>query len=72
MRSHSAVTGCVQSSGSGLSLMDESGKHTYALTTSDPDVKAGERVKIKGKKTKDAQGKLSLEVEKAKDLGPCK
>jgi hypothetical protein len=69
---HTAVTGCLASSGDGLSLTSETGKEVYALTGNLATLQAGKRVGIRGKKSKDSNGKLVLRVEKVvKDLGSC-
>jgi hypothetical protein len=66
------VTGCVQSSGSGLSFLNEKNNRTYALDPGSADLKAGERFKLKVKKTTDATGTPALQVQRlVKDLGGC-
>jgi hypothetical protein len=69
------LTGCVSSAGSGLSLAAESDKNSYALAGDTSGIKAGDRVKLHGIKTKsaDASSPSSLEVQKqVKDYGVCR
>ena len=68
------VVGCVQQSSEGSKLMNEKDKNTYALLASNEVVLSpGERVALKGKKTKDDNGKQTFEAKKlVKDYGPCK
>ncbi len=67
-----SVMGCVENSSDGMKLMDEKDKKTYALVPGDADLKPGEKVELKGKKSKDTSGKLSFQVQKlAKDYGSC-
>jgi hypothetical protein len=68
------MVGCVEASSDGTKLMNEKDKNTYALIASnDVVLTPGERVALKGKKTKDDSGKLSFEVHKLmKDYGSCK
>lgn len=68
------VVGCVEKSADGNKLMNEKDKHTYALLASnDVVLSPGERVALKGKKTKDDGGKATFEAKKVvKDYGPCK
>lgn len=74
LRNHGAVTGCVEASADGTKLMNEKDKNTYTLIASYGVVLApGERVELKGKKTKDNSGMLSFEVHKlVQDYGSCK
>jgi hypothetical protein len=70
----STITGCVNASGNGLSLTEEQDKTTYSLSGSTANIKAGERVKLKGKKLKSQdKGKPPVwEVDElAKDFGAC-
>lgn len=65
------VTGCMQSADGGSSLTDQDGR-TYVLVDATSGLKAGERVKLQGKKKKDKQGKFTFRVAKVKkDYGPC-
>jgi PDZ domain-containing secreted protein len=67
-----AITGCMQSADGAFSLTDDKDHLSYALVDETSGLKAGERVKLKGKKKKDKQGKLSFHVTKVKkDYGSC-
>ena len=69
---HPSITGCVVSGAEGLTLQNERDKKVYALPPGAVELKAGERVTVKGKKHKDSAGKLSLQVETlTKDFGSC-
>ncbi len=74
LRNHGTMVGCVEASRRGTKLMNEKDKNTYALIAGNDVVLApGERVALKGKKTKDDSGKLSFKVHKlVKDYGSCK
>jgi len=68
-----AAVGCVQQSSEGSKLMNEKDKKTYMLLASnDVVLSPGERVSLKGKKTKDDNGNLTFRATKVvKDYGPC-
>jgi hypothetical protein len=67
-----SVMGCTTEANGMMTLMDDSSKTTYSLTSLSKDVKSGERVELSGKKTQDASGKNSFHVQKlVKDDGPC-
>jgi hypothetical protein len=74
LHNHGTMVGCVEASSDGTKLMNEKDKNTYALVAGNDAVLApGERVALKGKRTKDDSGKLSFEVHKlVKDYGSCK
>jgi len=74
LRHHSTMVGCVEASSDGTKLTNEKDKNTYALIAgNDVGLAPGERVALKGKKTKDDSGKLTFEVHKlVKDYGSCK
>ncbi len=69
------VTGCVAASEHGLTVTDEADKQSYPLSGNTADVKAGERMKLRGHKVskKEAGAKtIFWEVEKVdRDLGAC-
>ena len=68
----SSITGCVVNGADGLTMQNERDKKVYALPPGAVELKAGERVTIRGKKRKDSNGKLSLQVETlTKDFGSC-
>ncbi len=76
LRNRGTIVGCVEPSRAGkMKLMNEKDKNTYALLASnDVTLAPGERVALKGKKTKDSSsGKPVFQVQKlAKDYGSCK
>jgi hypothetical protein len=47
-----AITGCVVSGQSGMTLIDEKDKQIYTLSGDTTDIKPGDRMKLKGKKVK--------------------
>jgi hypothetical protein len=67
------VTGCAVSTAGGMTLTTESDKHTYSLTGDVAGIKAGNRVRVSGKKAKDkSSGGSQFFVEKvSKDFGAC-
>jgi hypothetical protein len=68
----SSVTGCVVAAGNAVSITDESDKRTYALSGDTGAVKAGQRMKIEGKRQIEKNGTFSLEVQKvSKVFGVC-
>lgn len=68
----SKVTGCVQTADDGLHLTDDKTNRTLALVLGKTDVKAGERVELKGKIKKNAAGEQNFLVKAVdKDLGSC-
>jgi hypothetical protein len=68
----SKVSGCVETADDGLHLTDDKTKRTLALVPGASDVRAGERVELKGKIKKNAAGDQSFLVKSvAKDLGQC-
>jgi hypothetical protein len=72
MHHHGAVTGCVRQTDDGLRLVDEKKNKSYALEPGSVDVKAGERVELKGKKSSGNGGALMFEPTKVvKNLGSC-
>jgi hypothetical protein len=68
------ITGCVASGESGMSLIDEKDKKTYALSGDTAGIKPGDRMKLQGKKVKlaDPDKTLGWEATKvANDYGVC-
>ena len=66
------IIGCVQSIGGKSSLVDEKDKRTYALTGDHLDLKAGQRMKLKGKKIKARDGDSTFLVKRVDhDYGGC-
>ena len=68
----SSVTGCVQPAEDGLRFADEKKNTSYTLVSGDVLLKAGQRVQLRGSKTKNASGAQTFTAKKlVKDLGPC-
>jgi hypothetical protein len=68
----SKISGCVGASDDGLNLTDDRTKKTVMLVPGNTDVKAGDRVELKGKFTKNATGDQRFLVKTvAKDFGEC-
>lgn len=73
LKHHPSVTGCVAQGANGLQLLNEGDRTSFMLAGDTIGVKAGERVKLSGRKNgKDAMGSRHFQVEKLKrDYGPC-
>lgn len=70
--SHRTVVGCVQPSTDGVKLLNEKDRNTYALVATNVALNPGDRVALRGKKSKDDSGKPIFEVSKlVKDYGTC-
>ena len=68
----SSVTGCVRSGDDGLNLVDEKNKKSYVLLPGGADVRPGERVELKGKKsTGEGKGQTFQPRKLVKNLGAC-
>lgn len=68
----SKISGCVETSDDGLNLIDDKTKKTLLLVPGKADVKAGDRVELKGKFKKNATGDQRFLVKTvAKDFGEC-
>jgi hypothetical protein len=70
-----AITGCVNSAGSGMTIADEKDRQVYALSGNTAGVKAGDRMKLQGKKVKTkGTGEIPIweTTEIKKDLGVCR
>lgn len=67
------ITGCVASDANGLQLRSETDQQIYLLVGDTASLKAGERVRVIGKKkTKVTAHARTFIVEKlSKDFGPC-
>ncbi len=66
------VTGCVQKSDDGLRLVDEKKNKSYALEAGSLDLKAGDRVELKGKKSGgDGGAQMFAPTKVVKNLGRC-
>ena len=69
---HGAVTGCVRQSDDGLRLVDEKKNKSYALEAGSVEVKPGDRVELKGKKSSGNGGAEMFSPTKVvKNLGSC-
>lgn len=68
------VTGCAVAGADGMTLQNEGDQQTFLLTGDTVGIKAGDRVKLKGKKkSRDATGSRHFVVEQfKKDYGVCK
>jgi hypothetical protein len=67
-----SLTGCVQGNDDGLSLVDAKNHQTYSLLPGGTDLKSGERVELRGKRSKDGKGAQTFQVKKVvKNLGDC-
>jgi hypothetical protein len=68
----SKISGCVETNDDGLSLTDDRTKKTLMLVPGKADVKAGDRLELKGKFSKNATGDQRFLVKTvAKDFGEC-
>jgi hypothetical protein len=68
----SSVTGCVRSGDDGLNLVDDKNKKSYVLLPGGADVRPGERVELKGKKsTEEGKGPTFQARKLVKNLGDC-
>ena len=75
LRNRATIVGCVEPSSAGkMKLMNEKDKNTYALLASnDVTLAPGQRVALRGKKSKDSSGEPVFQVQKlAKNYGTCK
>jgi hypothetical protein len=71
-RHHAGMTACVQPAEDGLRIVDEKKNASYALQPGDVYLKAGQRVQVQGKKSKNAAGVETFAATKlVKDLGTC-
>lgn len=69
---HSSTTGCVQPGEEGLRFVDEKKNTSYNLVSGDVLVKAGERVALRGQKSKSDSGVRTFTAKKlVKELGSC-
>jgi hypothetical protein len=68
-----AITGCVVSGDSGMTLTDEKNKQIYTLSGDTAGIKPGDRMKLQGKKVKPKGPKTRVWETKdvAKDFGTC-
>ena len=67
------LRGCAVSGPDGMELMNEGDQQTYALTGETAVIKAGDRVRVSGKKTKGDPNHRQFVVKKlSKDYGACR
>jgi hypothetical protein len=69
-----AITGCVNSAGSGMTVTDEKDKQIYTLSGNTTSIKPGDRMKLQGKKVKSKGADKTLVWETkavTKDFGVC-
>ena len=69
-----AITGCVNSAGSRMTVTDEKDKQIYALSGDTTNIKSGDRIRLQGKKAKSNGPDKTLvwEARKVtKDFGVC-
>ncbi len=73
VRHNHSLTGCVVSGANGIELSNEGDHKTYGLVGDMAAIKAGDRVRVSGKKQKKGSGDAwPFLVEKvSKDFGPC-
>jgi hypothetical protein len=72
LRSRHTIIGCVQPSTDGVKLLNEKDQNTYALVATNVALNPGDRVSLRGKKSKDDSGKPTFQVSKlVKDYGTC-
>ena len=68
------ITGCVSSTGSGMTIAEEKGKQVYALSGNTVGITPGERMSLKGKKAKSKATNQTLvwvATSVTKDFGVC-
>jgi hypothetical protein len=69
-----SLTGCVIAGDSDtpLTLVDDKKRQTYSLLPGGSDLKSGERLELRGKRSKDGKGAKTFQVSKVvKNLGSC-
>ena len=67
-----AVTGCVRQSDDGLRLVDEKKNKSYTLEAGSVEVKPGDRVELKGRKSSGNGGaEMFAPTKVVKSLGSC-
>jgi hypothetical protein len=72
LRNKGSVTGCVQGGEDVLNIVDRKNHQTYSLVAGAADLKAGQLVELKGKKSKDSKGTQIFHVSKVvRNLGGC-
>ncbi|GAC1355541.1 MAG: hypothetical protein NVSMB3_00840 [Acidobacteriaceae bacterium] len=67
-----SITGCAVSGPDGLSLQNEADHQAFHLAGDTATLKAGDRIRVQGKKKDDAAGTRTFLVHKlTRDFGPC-
>ncbi len=69
-----SVTGCViaNDSDTPLTLVDDKKHQTYSILPGGSNLKSGERLELRGKRSKDGKGAKTFQVSKVvKNLGSC-
>lgn len=69
-RSHTSLTGCVQQTDKGLTLSAKDG-NTYELVNAPSDVKARERLSLRGHKINATSGRAFRVDHVSRDYGAC-
>ncbi len=73
LRNRNQVTGCVNESEGKTELLPDGGGKAFQLSASSLDLKPGERVRLRGKKSKTSSGARSFQAQKlVKNYGSCK
>jgi hypothetical protein len=69
-----SITGCAVSNQNDIELRNEGDQQTYTLLGDTTDIKAGERIRVRGKKKKkeSSAGRKFLVEKLVKNYGPCK
>lgn len=68
---HGAVTGCVRQTDDGLRLVDEKKNKSYTLEPGSVEVKAGDLVELKGKKSGNGGSQMFEPTKVVKNFGSC-
>ena len=72
LHNRGSLTGCVQGGEDALSLVDKKNHQTYSLVPGSTDLRSGQLVELKGKRSKDSKGAQTFQVSKVvKNLGAC-
>lgn len=69
-RSHTSLSGCVQQTDHGLSMIAKDG-NIYELLNAPSEVKARERLSLRGRKIKSASGRTFRVDHISRDYGSC-
>ena len=73
VRKPPSITGCAAPGSDGLILRNENDANTYTLMGDTASIKAGERIRLTGKKKSDPSGQHKFIVDKvSKNYGACK